>query len=122
MAMPLLNKKAKTDLKNFKKKMKGDVLFNLEDSCDFYFECEGTCCVVVEGYGTLTSKEELLFSLSRVEKNMLMIYHAPNIKHFASHLKLLKSVGFRQMVPEWKNGVHNKRKEGVITLMCYKDV
>lgn len=122
MAMPLLNKKAKIDLKNFKKKLKDDVLANLEDTSNFYFVCEEACCGVVEGSGSLESRQELLFALSRVLKHMMMIYHAPNTERFIPYLKLLKSVGFKQMVPEWKNGVHGGRKAGVITLMCYKDV
>jgi len=137
MPVAVLNERTKKVLKTFKR---ADIekFYRQLDDIGLDKEQSPTCCGVTEltgfqvagtwgGYANeknlvKDAKDQLLKLIFTVEKGQLMMFHAPNTRHYQHVFKALRSLGFKQICPEWKNGVHGYRKEGVISLFCYKDV
>lgn len=132
MPVAVLNERAKKVLKTFKRADR-EKIYREIDGIGLETYSSATCCGVTElsglqeaGYwGKDRIKEatnDILKLIFTVDKGRLMMFHAPNTKHYQHVFKVLKSLGFKQICPEWKNDVHGRRKEGVISLFCYKDV
>lgn len=131
MPLPVLNKRAKEAIKKIRE-TDGDLA-----RWDEFYDCgwtDGTnaCCGVVEGYGWYFDrrgdpkklKESILKSIAFGidPTNRLMMYNAPMIKSFLPVIKVFKSLGFKEVASNWKNGIHKERKQGLCTLICYLDI
>lgn len=131
MPLPLLNKRAKEAIRKIRK-TDGDV-----NRGDEFYDCgwtDGTnaCCGVVEGYGWYATPKDDLKELKKSilesiafginPTNRLMMYNAPMMKSYLPVIKIFKSLGFKEVASNWKNGIHKERKQGLCTLICYLDI